>query len=63
MIAQHWPIILQTVVIVFAIIAAIRHSERRMSTMETKVDHLEEAVKPIPGISRKLARLEGKLTK
>ena len=59
---EYVPIVLQTIVIVLAIIGAIRHSERRMSTMETKVDHLEDAVRPIPGISRKLARLEGKLS-
>ncbi len=62
MLIKFWPIILQTVVILIAIIASVRHSEKRMSTMETKVDHLEEAVKPIPGISRKLARLEGRLS-
>jgi hypothetical protein len=58
---EYWPIILQTIVIVGAIVAAIRHSEKRMATMETKVEHLEEAVKPLSGISRAVARLEGKL--
>lgn len=58
--SQFWPIILQTLVIIAAIVAAIRHSERRITKIETKVDHLEEAVRPIPGISRAVARLEGK---
>lgn len=57
---EAWiALVLQTVVIVVAIIASIRHSERRMTTVETKISHLEEAVRPIPGISRAVARLEG----
>jgi len=63
MMTEHWPIILQTIVIVMAIIATVRHSEKRMSTMETKVEHLEKAVKPIPGISRALAQLKGQINK
>ena len=54
--------IIQTVVLVIALIAAIRHSERRMATMETEVQNLKDAVKPIPGISRAVARLEGKVS-
>lgn len=60
---EYWPMILQTVVIVFAIVAAIRHSEKRMSTMEAEVRNLKDAVRPIPGISRAVARLEGKTLK
>ena len=63
MLTEYWPMVLQTAVIVFAIVAAIRHSEKRMSTMETEVKNLKEAVRPIPGISRAVARLEGKVQK
>lgn len=51
---------LQTVVIIIAVVASIRHSEKRLSTMETKISHLEVEVAPIPGISRAVARLEGR---
>ena len=61
MVSDYWPLILQTVVIVLAIVAGIRHSERRITKVETKVEGLEEAVKPIPGISRHLATLEGEI--
>lgn len=60
MVSEYWPIILQTIVIVGAMVAAIRHSERRITRVETKIESLETAVRPIPGISRAVARLEGK---
>ena len=60
---EHLPIVVQTVVIIVAIIASVKHGEKRIATVETKVEHLEEAVKPIPGISRAVARLEGQQDK
>ena len=51
----------QTIVIVAAIVAFAMRSERRVTAVETKVAHLESEVRPIPGISRAVARLEGKL--
>ena len=51
----------QTVIIIIAIIAAIRHSEKRLSTVEAKVEHLELEIGRLPGISRAVARIEGKL--
>lgn len=59
---EYAPIILQTIVILIGIIVSVRHSEKRIATMESNIVHLEEAVKPIAGISRKLARLEGRLS-
>jgi hypothetical protein len=59
---EAWiALVVQTVIIILAIVAGIRRSERRITKIETKVKNLEEAVKPIPGISRALARLEGKM--
>lgn len=54
---------LQTVIIIIAIIAAIRHSEQRLSTLETKVAHNEVELSRLPQISRAVARIEGKLAK
>ena len=59
---EYLPIVLQTFVIILAIIVAVKQGEKRMSTVETKVDYLEEAVKPIPGISRAVAKLEGRIS-
>ena len=53
----------QTVVIIITVIAAIRHGEKRLSTVETKVEHLELEIGRLPGISRAVARIEGKLAK
>ncbi len=55
------PIIVQTIVIIVAIAAAVKRSERRMTLVENDVEHLKEAVKPIPGISRAVAHLQGKI--
>jgi hypothetical protein len=51
----------QTIVIVIAIIGAIKHSEKRLSTVEAKVEHLEVEIGRLPGISRAVSRIEGKL--
>lgn len=59
MIEEYLPIVLQTGVLLIAFIASAKISERRISQVETKIEHLEDAVKPIPGISRAVARLEG----
>ena len=59
MIEEYLPIVLQTGILLVAFIATAKISERRISQIETKVEHLEEAVRPISGISRAVARLEG----
>jgi tetrahydromethanopterin S-methyltransferase subunit B len=53
-------IISQTIVILIAIVAGLRHTEKRITKLETKVEHLERSVDPLPGISRAVARLEGR---
>lgn len=50
---------LQTVVLLIAIVGLAMRIERRMATVETKVDHLESVTAQVPGISRAVARLEG----
>ena len=58
---EFWVAIIgQTIVIVAAIVASFLRTERRITTVETKVEHLERETAPIPGISRAVARLEGK---
>lgn len=51
---------LQTIVLLIAIIGLAMRIERRMTAVETKVDHLEAVTAQVPGISRAVARLEGK---
>jgi len=59
--AELWVAIIgQTVVILVAIVAGLRHTEKRITKLETKVEHLERSVDPLPGISRAVARLEGR---
>jgi hypothetical protein len=60
--SEYVPLILQTVVLLIAIVASIRHSEKRITRIETKVESLEDAVKPIPGMSRAVARVEGEIS-
>lgn len=60
---EYLPEIVQTFIIIVAIVGSVKHGEKRITAVETKVEHLEEAVKPIPGISRKLAHLEGQRDK
>lgn len=61
MTAELWvAIISQTIVILIAIVAGLRHTEKRITKLETKVEHLERSVEPLPGISRAVARLEGR---
>jgi len=59
--SELWVAIIgQTVIIILAIVAGLRHTEKRITKVETKVEHLEEEVKPVRGISRAVARLEGR---
>lgn len=59
--SELWVAIIgQTVVIVLAIVAGLRHTEKRITKIETKVEHLEKSMEPVPGISRAVARLEGR---
>jgi hypothetical protein len=58
---ELWTAIIgQTIVILVAIVAGLRHTEKRITKIETKVEHLEKSVESVPGISRAVARLEGR---
>ncbi len=54
-----WPIVLQTLLIIAAVFASFVRLRERITALETTAKHLENDVKPIPGISRAIARLEG----
>lgn len=57
---EFWvAIVSQTVILVVTIVAAFVRTERRITKVETQVEHLEQEVESIPAISRALARLEG----
>ena len=52
---------LQTVVLLIALLATVRYNERRITSVEKDVERLHDEVKPIPGLSRTLSRIEGQL--
>jgi len=54
-------IIGQTIVLVIIIVGAALRGERRITRLEGKVEHVEFVCSQVPGISRSLARLEGKV--
>lgn len=70
--AEFWAAIIgQTILIIVAIITATIRTERRITRVETKVEHLEVSEvaltknftalgSKVGGISRAVARLEGK---
>ena len=60
--ADLWVAIIgQTIVLLAAIIGLALRTEKRITKMETKVEHLERLNEAVPAISRAVARLEGKL--
>jgi hypothetical protein len=57
---EFWAALVgQTIIIVLAIVASRIHAEKRITTIETKVEHLEVEVGRLPGISRAVAKIEG----
>ena len=68
---EFWAAIIgQTVILVVTIVAAFVKTEKRITRIETKVEHLEEQggnrsnehkslERQVQGISRSVARLEG----
>jgi hypothetical protein len=59
---EAWiAIIAQTIIIVVAIVSAFVKTEKRITRVETKVEHLEVTTMTIPGISRHLAELKGQM--
>ena len=57
---EIWAVIAQTVVLVVGFIAFMVRREHRLTKVEGRLTAVESAVRPIPGISRKLAHLEGR---
>lgn len=61
---EFWlAIIGQTVVLLLALIGLAMRSEHRITKVEGRLDHLEMECRPIRGMSRAIARLEGKAAK
>lgn len=57
---EIWAVIIQTVILVVTFVAYMVRREHRITKAEGRIDSLEEAVKPVPGMSRALARIEGR---
>lgn len=50
----------QTIVLAVVIVGAALRSERRITKIETKLEHVDRICGQVPGISRAVARLEGR---
>jgi hypothetical protein len=50
----------QTIVLLFAVVGMAIRSEHRITKVEDKVEHIESVCQTVPGISRAVARLEGR---
>lgn len=53
-------LISQTIVILIAIVGFAMRSEHRITKIEGKVEHIETVCATVPGISRAVARIEGR---
>jgi uncharacterized membrane protein YecN with MAPEG domain len=60
---EIWAIVIQTIVLIGGFVVFMLRREHRITKVEGRVDNLEDAVRPIPGISRHLAELKGRLHK
>jgi len=59
---EFWVAIIgQTVIIVVTIVAAFIRTERRITKVETKVEHIEHEMDKLPGLSRAVARIQGRV--
>lgn len=56
---EIWAIIIQTIVLVVGFVSFMVRREHRLTKVESRIQNLEKAVDPIPGLSRAVARLEG----
>ena len=50
----------QTIVLLVAIVGFALRSEHRITKVEGKVEHIESVCATVPGISRAVARIEGR---
>lgn len=57
---ELWGMALQTVVLVVSIGGIIIKVDRRISKLESEIAHIELISTQVPGISRAVARLEGR---
>jgi hypothetical protein len=58
---EMWVAIIgQTVVILVAMVSMAIRGEHRITHLEDKVEHIESVCSTVPGISRAVARLEGR---
>lgn len=57
---ELWGMALQTVVLVVSIGGIIIKVDRRISKLESEISHIENMSAQVPGISRAVARLEGR---
>lgn len=57
---EIWAVVIQTVVLIIALVGFAMRSERRITKLEGKVEHVDTICKQVPGISRALARIEGR---
>jgi len=58
---EFWVAIVgQTIVLLVAMVSMAIRGEHRITKVEDKVEHLESVCETVPGISRAVARLEGR---
>lgn len=57
---EIWAIIIQTIVLFIALVGFAMRGERRITTLEGKVEHIDKIAAQVPGISRAVARIEGR---
>lgn len=50
----------QTIVLLVAIVGFAMRSEHRITKIEGQIDHVETVCSTVPGISRAVARIEGR---
>jgi len=60
---EIWAVVIQTIVLVVGGVLLAMRGERRITRLEGKVEHVEVVCSQVPGISRAVARLEGKTAK
>jgi hypothetical protein len=57
---ELWGIVIQTIVLIISIGGIIIKVDRRISRLESELLHIESITNQVPGISRAVARLEGR---
>lgn len=57
---EIWAIVIQTIVLIIALVGFAMRGERRITKIEGKLEHVDTICKQVPGISRAVARIEGR---